>query len=757
MRYVIANGLETVNGKTVIKKCRYATLPSVLPNGYTQVKYLESTGTQYINTGLKASNNAGIDIEYSQLAPNSAGIFGCRGGSGTFWLSQQSAGNLYAFEFSGNSGRITFNDGVAYNTGYHNIIVRQNKIIYDGVQKATYINSANSSLDIYLFRTNENGSPYSGACSGRLKYCKLYNGTTLMRDLVPCIRNSDNKPGMYDKVNNVFYTNQGTGEFIYETLNNIYSSETRTVRVSDSGVGGNGWSEANLSETSFSANNNYTSVIYEFTETGFNIRPSNIEFLNGSGFQLPFKVIGNREYRLTFNYDGPNVAREFWYYDQSGAKIGSASFTSDTTITVPADAIWVVFNFRTAATEDFVHYTNVRFEHKSSPISSVAVSPRLPDEYQEVEYIEGDGNQFCSQQNLNIEVSGDLTVCYKFAVNEHTDAMYFSTITASGLSAGQAYSLGYTGAASDLYIRWNQVQSNETRVDYTIPEVKEVTRTNNVSNVILDYVSLFAHGGNYKPWKGKIYKYWLKINNVYIFNWIPCYRKSDKVIGLYDLVSRTFVTNIGTGAFLVGDDIIGGGYIMKYGYNQGFKHLASNVEFRVPGNILPDMTITRDDESNTITCNFLNSNHIGQAFYGFCPMFNVGDRCLLTFEVYSTKITIDGISLYSGVTHTDETYEKYTSKDLGTWKRVGQFATYTSSWATTNSMYYRFVNCGSHVAGDILIIKNIEFFNLTELYGAGNEPATMEEFKQTFNKKYYPYCKDVKMLSAIDINNLGVD
>jgi len=36
---------------------------------------------------------------------------------------------------------------------------------------------------------------------------------TLLVDLVPCYRKSDNKPGMYDKVHNTFYTNVGTGDF----------------------------------------------------------------------------------------------------------------------------------------------------------------------------------------------------------------------------------------------------------------------------------------------------------------------------------------------------------------------------------------------------------------------------------------------------------------------------------------------------------------------------------------------------------------
>ena len=42
----------------------------------------------------------------------------------------------------------------------------------------------------------------------------FYDGDTLIRNYIPCYRKSDNEIGLYDIVNNVFYTNQGTGVFL---------------------------------------------------------------------------------------------------------------------------------------------------------------------------------------------------------------------------------------------------------------------------------------------------------------------------------------------------------------------------------------------------------------------------------------------------------------------------------------------------------------------------------------------------------------
>ena len=50
-------------------------------------------------------------------------------------------------------------------------------------------------------------------------------------------------------------------------------------------------------------------------------------------------------------------------------------------------------------------------------------------------------------------------------------------------------------------------------------------------------------------------------------------------------------------------------------------------------------------------------------------------------------------------------------------------------------------------------IKNVMLIDLTDWYGAGNEPTTIEEFKQTFPNKYYPYSKK-RLLNKYMINKL---
>jgi hypothetical protein len=53
---------------------------------------------------------------------------------------------------------------------------------------------------------------------------------------------------------------------------------------------------------------------------------------------------------------------------------------------------------------------------------------------------------------------------------------------------------------------------------------------------------------------GKLYYCKLYDNDVLVRNLIPCYRKSDNAIGMYDTINKVFYTNSGSETFLKGND-----------------------------------------------------------------------------------------------------------------------------------------------------------------------------------------------------------
>ena len=50
------------------------------------------------------------------------------------------------------------------------------------------------------------------------------------------------------------------------------------------------------------------------------------------------------------------------------------------------------------------------------------------------------------------------------------------------------------------------------------------------------------------------------VDGIVEYELIPCYRKSDNVIGMYDIVRNMFLTNAGTDTFTKGPDVNSGGY-----------------------------------------------------------------------------------------------------------------------------------------------------------------------------------------------------
>ena len=188
---------------------------SILPSGYTQVDYIQSSGTQYIDTGLKVDLTHKVKYEGKFNYPTAGGrqLNGVQGfryigvinnhyqiGNMTNSYEDITVTRNQFNEFS-----VTFdapNETISYSI--EGVNVEKSKTDY------TY-SSGNS---ICIFSLNNGSLPSS--C--KISHYKIYVDDALVRDYIPCYRNSDNEVGMYDYVNDVFYTNQGTGSFTYGSV-----------------------------------------------------------------------------------------------------------------------------------------------------------------------------------------------------------------------------------------------------------------------------------------------------------------------------------------------------------------------------------------------------------------------------------------------------------------------------------------------------------------------------------------------------------
>lgn len=176
-------------------------------NLYIPVNYIQTNGTQYINTGVIGPAIWKYDIEYTAAYVNTRQLMGHGGSGGEYWgitdgkwgkASWSTSGvavsgrNIYQVNnFSGTDGGNCYLNGTyIYNNGY---------------------DSRSESAQAQIFAI---GGSFCAYC--KLYSCKVYNTSmVLIRDYIPAVRATDGVAGLYDKVNDVFYTNAGTGSFSY--------------------------------------------------------------------------------------------------------------------------------------------------------------------------------------------------------------------------------------------------------------------------------------------------------------------------------------------------------------------------------------------------------------------------------------------------------------------------------------------------------------------------------------------------------------
>lgn len=218
-----------------------------LPTGYTQLPYIESSGTQYIIlTQTVQSVFQHVRIELAVLKENqSSGLFGSKESGGMtfeFWSSSSSIQSLHSLVQGGGTAQ-GYYDGLT--VGQRFVLEKKqdpsdssrvDTIVIDG--SVVWRSSANgtlltTTLHPYLFAVNSNGSvAYRGTY-------RVYDVTIYADDdeteavhLVPARRQSDGELGVYDTVNNLFLTNAGSGEFLTEPIpapSSITVSEDITI------------------------------------------------------------------------------------------------------------------------------------------------------------------------------------------------------------------------------------------------------------------------------------------------------------------------------------------------------------------------------------------------------------------------------------------------------------------------------------------------------------------------------------------------
>lgn len=244
-------------------------LLTIVDSKYQRLEYLESTGTQYIDTGYVPTENDVIEADLQNMDTSGSGdkfFIGQQFADNTkggLWVEQYNTSNIWYVRF----GSLNSVGGVPTATEINNkihITLKKGEFKSSGGSAfyPIYSGSMQSTPITLCGRWNDAGTTFN-AWSVRFWNFRVTNNGVTKLNLVPVLRKSDNELGMLDLVEGKFYPNAGTGKFT-ANLDTMYAIIQGSPTVQDGRVSGFS-SGSYLKTPEFSPQDKKWEMVWKFT------------------------------------------------------------------------------------------------------------------------------------------------------------------------------------------------------------------------------------------------------------------------------------------------------------------------------------------------------------------------------------------------------------------------------------------------------------------------------------------------------------
>ena len=188
---------------------------SRLPSGYTELAYIQSSGTQYVDSGFIPNGETSVEIAFESAVIISAtsGNYPVYGAASNY---DSNAFELWSLAYGFCTyGSQTYKSGFGLSANVKYISKQTKNVLEINNQTLTFTKQTFSApYNLLIFATHRSDGIKISASDAKLKvyYCKIYDDGTLVRDFIPC-QKPDGTIGLWDGVNSVFYGNAGSGTF----------------------------------------------------------------------------------------------------------------------------------------------------------------------------------------------------------------------------------------------------------------------------------------------------------------------------------------------------------------------------------------------------------------------------------------------------------------------------------------------------------------------------------------------------------------
>lgn len=192
-----------------------------LPAGFKKCVYLQSDGTQWIDTDVVPSNETGLYFKALQLSYGDFVPFGVEESGNTIYPPRFNSKDVY-YKWGGTSIKMmTWDkaDDLIFHSSLNLYNSKIAKFDSEDTDVVSFITSQEGTytLPIWLFTFNINGSYNStyGKWVGRIYRAQITQGDALIHDYVPCL-DANGRPCMYDLIEQeALYNQSGGTEFAY--------------------------------------------------------------------------------------------------------------------------------------------------------------------------------------------------------------------------------------------------------------------------------------------------------------------------------------------------------------------------------------------------------------------------------------------------------------------------------------------------------------------------------------------------------------
>ena len=182
----------------------------------TELEYIQSSGTQWTDTGFKPTGATKVVIDFQMVSQGSSqqGVFGSRPvGSGRFTVFTGTSTSALQVDYGTESTLAVPTSSITgVNTNNRTTIDVSNSLIINGTTiKTVSAVSFTSTYNLFLFANNNAGTAQLPGAM-KLYSCQIYDNGTIIRDYIAA-KLSDGTVGLYDKLHGLLYINVGSGDF----------------------------------------------------------------------------------------------------------------------------------------------------------------------------------------------------------------------------------------------------------------------------------------------------------------------------------------------------------------------------------------------------------------------------------------------------------------------------------------------------------------------------------------------------------------